>query len=98
MDTADPDFANRVRLWHGARSGYRKVRLAPMTTAAFEKAGVCWKWKLMEDLIERRSEREYTLAADEACFGMSQDRPKIEPVTASGSQDGLAPTTAAVLD
>ncbi len=50
-----------------------------------------------EDLIDSRSEWEHELAADEARFGMSQDRPEIE-LPAATDKAGPAPTTAAVLD
>ncbi|MFZ1425522.1 MAG: hypothetical protein WAS21_01995 [Geminicoccaceae bacterium] len=80
-----------------AQIAYDDARVALMATAAFEKAGVRWKWKQMEDLIERFSEWELELAADEARFGMGEDRPEIKPPAAT-DKAAPAPTTAAVLD
>ncbi len=77
---------------------YDDTRVALMATAAFENGYVRWKWKQMQDLIARRPEGERGLAADEARFGMSQDRPKVEQAVSSASHDEPAPTTTAVLD
>ena len=62
-----------------AADAYDNARVALMATPAFEKAGVRWKWKQVEDLIDRQSEWEHVLAADEARFGISQERPKLVP-------------------
>lgn len=80
-----------------AQIAYDDARVALMATAAFEKAGVRWKWKQMQDLIARRAEWEHVLAADEARFGMSEDRPAVEQAVTSTPHDEPAPTTAAVL-
>lgn len=75
----EPDRALLERRLHAANAAYDDARVALMATAAFEKAGVRWKWKQVEDLIGRQSEWEHVLAADEARFGISQARPKLEP-------------------
>lgn len=92
-----PDLAILKRRLLVAQIAYDDARVALMATAAFEKAGVKWKWKQIENLIDRRSEWERVLAADEARFGMSQDRPKVEQAMSSAPQDEPAPTTATVL-
>jgi hypothetical protein len=92
-----PDLAILKRRLIVAQIAYDDARVALMATTAFEKAGVRWKWKQMQDLIDRQSEWEHELAADEGRFGMSQDRPKIEPPPAT-DKARPAPTTAAVLD
>jgi hypothetical protein len=87
-----PDLAILKRRLIVAQNAYDDARVALMATAVFEKAGVRWKWKQMQDLITRRSEWEHELATDEARLGMSQDRPEVElpapradPLGAEGS-------------
>ena len=92
-----PDLAILKRRLLVAEDVYDAARIALMATTAFDKEGVRWKWKQMEDLFDRRSEWEYALAVDEARLGMSEDRPKIELPPASDAT-GPAPFTASVLD
>ena len=51
-----PDFAILKRRLLVAEDAYDAARVALMITTAFDKEGVRWKWKQMEDLFDRRHE------------------------------------------